>query len=101
MTVRRVGDSVELLCCDRGPGFLEQDLPVLCERFVRGTGVMGDGTGIGLALVQELACAHGGEVRLRNRAGGGAEVTVTLPATAAPPDVGDQLRTPATVVRVG
>lgn len=98
--VRRVDDLIVLRCRDRGPGFEPDDLPVLCERFVRGSGVMGDGTGIGLALVRELAAAHGGAVRLANRDGGGAEVAVSLPAAPAP--VSDrQQRTLATVVRVG
>lgn len=79
-SVARCGDEVELTCADRGPGFLARDLPLLCERFVRGTGVMGEGTGIGLSLVRDLARAHGGEIHLRNRDGGGAEVLVSLPA---------------------
>lgn len=102
MGVRRVDGQVMLLCCDRGPGFIAEDLPVLCERFVRGTGVMGDGTGIGLALVRELATAHGGAVHLANREGGGAEVMVSLPATGPPAQVAAvPTRTLTTVVRVG
>lgn len=80
LTVRRRDHAVEIVCADRGPGFDPDDLPKLLERFVRGAGVMGQGTGIGLALVRELALAHGGDTCLRNRAGGGAEVIVTLPA---------------------
>lgn len=78
--VEQHGPWVELVCRDRGPGFDPKDLPNLLERFVRGSGVMGEGTGIGLSLVYELALAHGGDAVLRNRPGGGAEVLVRLPA---------------------
>lgn len=77
--VRRRDHVVEIVCADRGPGFDPADLPRLLERFVRGTGVMGQGTGLGLAVVRELAHAHGGDARLRNREGGGAEVVVGIP----------------------
>ncbi len=78
--VRRAGEWVEVVCRDRGPGFVPNDIPMLFERFVRGSGVMGEGTGIGLSVVRDLAVAHGGDADLGNRPGGGAEVVVRLPA---------------------
>jgi signal transduction histidine kinase len=66
---------------DDGPGF-DADPARLFEPFVRGdpsrnraTG----GTGLGLAIVRSVAEAHGGEVTLETRDGGGGCVRVTLP----------------------
>ncbi len=42
------------------------------------------GTDLGLAIVKHLVDLHGGEVGAVNRAGGGAEFTVTLPANPEP-----------------
>ncbi|MDQ1673729.1 MAG: two-component system, OmpR family, sensor histidine kinase MtrB, partial [Frankiaceae bacterium] len=53
------------------------------ERFSRGSGGDRDGTrgvGLGLALVRDLVAAHGGEVWVEDRPGGGARFLVALPA---------------------
>jgi len=66
---------------DRGPGLGEQDGEALFERFHRGSaGRRGPaGSGLGLAIARELARGWGGDVTLRNRQGGGAVATFTLP----------------------
>lgn len=65
---------------DRGPGIPAEDLPRIFDRFYRGTGARGSGSGIGLTVVQELVRAHGGDVSVSNRAGQGASFEVKLPA---------------------
>ena len=46
---------------------------------------VGAGTGLGLALVLGLAQAHGARVDAANRPAGGAQFTITFPATAVAP----------------
>ena len=58
---------------DHGPGFREEDLPHVFERFYRAPAARGmSGSGLGLAIVQQAAEAHGGFVEAANAPGGGA-----------------------------
>ncbi|HJL15606.1 MAG TPA: HAMP domain-containing sensor histidine kinase [Sandaracinaceae bacterium LLY-WYZ-13_1] len=66
---------------DRGPGIPEAERARVFERFhrvEREETAHAPGTGIGLALVAELAAAHGGEASVHARDGGGLEVRVDL-----------------------
>ena len=68
---------------DTGAGVPQDELPRLFERFHRVEGARGrsyEGTGIGLALVQELARLHGGDVQVRSVEGAGSTFTVTIAA---------------------
>ena len=63
-----------------------QELPHVFERFHRVEGIQGrthEGTGIGLALVQELVRLHGGSVTVVSQPGAGSTFTVTIPSGAA------------------
>jgi signal transduction histidine kinase len=72
---------VTLRVTDEGPGFPPAFLPHAFERFSRQDGSRGrGGAGLGLALVDAIARAHGGSARAANRAGGGAEISLLLPA---------------------
>ena len=65
---------------DRGPGLGEAELDALFNPFIRGDSARGGkGSGLGLAIVRRIAALHGGNVELRNRAGGGLEARVCLP----------------------
>ena len=83
-TVRLEADArdgnVELRVADEGPGFATDVLPVAFERFTRQDEARGDGaSGLGLAIVDAIARAHGGTARATNAPGGGAVVMLTLP----------------------
>ncbi|WP_121398605.1 ATP-binding protein [Micromonospora sp. M71_S20] len=79
-------EEVRLTVADTGIGIAEEDLPRLFERFHRVQGTRSrshEGTGIGLALVRELARLEGGDVRVESRIGTGTTFTVALPWSAA------------------
>jgi signal transduction histidine kinase len=77
---RGPGDAAALVVEDNGPGFREEDLPYVFDRFYRGDPARSSGgTGLGLAIVRGIAEAHGGEARAENREEGGARVVVTIP----------------------
>jgi PAS domain S-box-containing protein len=74
---------VQLQVCDTGVGIPEEHRERVFERFHRIENTRArtyEGTGIGLALVQELVKLHGGSVRLESAVGRGSTFTVTIPA---------------------
>jgi two-component system, OmpR family, sensor histidine kinase MprB len=72
---------------DHGPGFAEQDLPFVFDRFYRANAARGlPGSGLGLAIVRQTAEASGGFAQARNAPGGGALLRVSFgPAGAVGP----------------
>jgi signal transduction histidine kinase len=83
LTLRLSGEHAELAVSDSGVGIAESEQPRLFERFHRVKGTKSrthEGTGIGLALVQELAAAHGGSVRVASQLGQGSTFTVSVRA---------------------
>lgn len=67
---------------DTGIGIPEDEMPKLFERFHRIEGAQGrsyEGSGIGLALVQELVKLHGGRIGAESMLGAGTTFTVSLP----------------------
>jgi PAS domain S-box-containing protein len=82
VAVQEVKGNAELLVRDTGTGIAPKDLPHLFERFYRVKGENGrtfEGSGIGLALVQELAKLHGGAVRVESQLGKGSTFVVSVP----------------------
>ena len=81
ITLTREDDRVSLRIRDTGTGIPAADLPHLFERFHRVRGARGrsiEGTGIGLAMVQELVRLHGGGVAVESEPGRGSTFTVSL-----------------------
>ena len=84
VTVRlhQVGNTVRFSVADTGTGIPEEELRRIFERFHRVENVRArsfEGTGIGLALVEELAKLHGGTVEVVSSIGRGSTFTVTIP----------------------
>jgi len=83
-TVRLAAEArdreVDLRVADEGPGFADDVLPVAFERFTREDEARGNGaSGLGLAIVDAIARAHGGSAQAANEPDGGALVTLALP----------------------
>jgi two-component system OmpR family sensor kinase len=76
--VARADGVVQLCVADKGPGLADEDAARVFDRFFRAGG--GAGSGLGMAIVQGVVEAHGGEVSVRTDPGEGFAVTVTLPA---------------------
>lgn len=79
--LRETDDRFELKVEDTGIGIPEHELPRIFDRFHRVEGALGrtyEGSGIGLAFVQELVKLHGGSIRVDSVAGEGSTFTVSI-----------------------
>ena len=65
---------------DYGPGIPEDEIPLVKKKFFKGSS-KARGSGIGLAVCDEIVEMHGGLLILENAEGGGTLVTIRLPAT--------------------
>jgi two-component system OmpR family sensor kinase len=81
LEARRSDGRVTLRVIDEGEGFPLSFLPRAFERFTRADEARGRGAaGLGLAIVDAITRAHGGTAAASNLNGGGAVVSLTLPA---------------------
>lgn len=81
VTIESVPGRVTFVVTDSGSGIPDFAMPRVFERFysLPRPGTERKSTGLGLALVREIAHLHGGEVSLENRPKGGAEARLMLP----------------------
>ncbi len=82
VALRDRGETVELEVADTGIGISEAELPRLFERFHRVENTWSrtqEGSGIGLALLKDLAALHGGSVAARSQPDVGTTISVSLP----------------------
>jgi signal transduction histidine kinase len=84
VTARKQDGRVEATVTDTGPGVPPEHLPHIFERFYRAEAARsradGGGTGIGLAIAQDLARAQEGDLEAENAKDGGAVFRLKLPA---------------------
>lgn len=64
---------------DYGPGIPDDEIPLVKKKFYKGSS-KARGTGIGLAVCEEIVQMHGGKLILSNAEGGGTLVTILIPA---------------------
>ena len=63
---------------DFGPGVPEEELPLIKKKFYKGSSTA-RGSGIGLAVCEEIVTMHDGSLDITNAEGGGTLVTIRLP----------------------
>lgn len=80
ISIETTAEGFELLIEDNGPGFPEDTLDKVFEKFYRLPGSAAGGTGLGLSIAKGFAQAHHGRISLKNKEGGGAIFTVRIPA---------------------
>jgi len=77
VVTERVADRVRLSVTDNGSGFPEEMMARIFEPYVT---TKPRGTGLGLAIVKKIIDEHHGELKIENRAGSGASVSILLAA---------------------
>lgn len=78
VSLAKKGDNAVITVRDYGAGIPENELPHVKEKFYKGSSKE-RGSGIGLAVCDEIVNRHGGELIIENAEGGGVAVTVKLP----------------------
>ena len=82
ISVVRRGDLAGISVEDRGPGISKEEQLAIFRKFVRGEAARErnvKGTGIGLALADQIVKAHGGCLELASEPGHGSRFTILLP----------------------
>ena len=82
MAIKPTPQAIEITIDDEGPGIAGHELSRVFEPFYRieeSRNAESGGVGLGLAIALSTAQAHGGEIVLSNRPGGGLRAAVVLP----------------------
>lgn len=77
--LKRDGGNIVASVRDYGQGIPEAELPFVKEKFYKGSSKQ-RGSGIGLAVTEEIVSMHGGTLDIASEVGKGTTVTVTLPS---------------------
>lgn len=80
VSMDRQSDYVVIRVRDHGPGIPPTELPFVKKKFYKGSSKE-RGSGIGLAVCDEIVTRHGGDLIIENAEGGGVCVTVRLPVS--------------------
>ena len=71
-------DGIQLRVRDRGFGIAPACLPHIFKPHFRGESTI-QGSGMGLAIAQDIICAHGGKIEVASTVGVGTVIRITLP----------------------
>ncbi len=80
--LKRQIDGIDVSIIDTGMGIPSEDIPLLFNRFFRGTNAIQEeiqGTGIGLFIVGSILNEHGGRVKVHSNLGSGSQFDIWLP----------------------
>lgn len=78
VTASQQEDTITVVVKDTGCGIAPEDLPHVKEKFYKANATR-RGSGIGLAVVNEIVSLHGGTLDLQSELGKGTQVTITFP----------------------
>ncbi|MEE4664047.1 ATP-binding protein [Pseudomonas alliivorans] len=82
ITARTIGGQVELAFADRGPGFGEDNLEQVFDRFwraERSRARYSGGSGLGLSIARAICLEHAAVISAQNRPGGGSVIRLVIP----------------------
>jgi two-component system heavy metal sensor histidine kinase CusS len=82
LSAKQQGDQISVEVRDTGSGISAEALPHVFDRFYRADPARSrnsGGVGLGLAIVQQIAVMHGGQVKIESNPGRGTTVTIILP----------------------
>jgi two-component system NtrC family sensor kinase len=80
LSTKKIGDKVQIKVADNGNGIPQKVIDKIFQPFFT-TKPTGQGTGLGLSLSYDIIKAHGGEIKVETKEGGGSELIVQLPIT--------------------
>jgi two-component system NtrC family sensor kinase len=80
---KKINEKVEIMVKDNGNGISQKVLDKIFQPFFT-TKPTGQGTGLGLSLSYDIIKAHGGEIKVETKEGGGSEFIIQLPINKAP-----------------
>ena len=83
VSITMIGDFVRICIRDFGPGVPDDEIENIKMKFYKGSNSKERGSGIGLAVCEEIIKYHGGSMEFENAASGGFMVTIYLPADSA------------------
>jgi two-component system OmpR family sensor kinase len=86
VSIDKGDDGVRIAVADQGPGLSDEDQRRIFERFYRADSsrvrIDGEGSGLGLSIVDAVMKAHGGDVSVRSELGKGSTFTLFFPHSA-------------------